>query len=332
MAGSIVAFVAATLEFIALGIFKAATERMEPLRGTRPIRVLSLALRSPLWMVGMLLVMVGVVLQFVMLALLPLSAANPLSLAPLLVVLLIGLGFFGERLGVREWLSLGLFAVATLLVAVSVRQSASVRTESLPSYLPFFAVTVPSLVVPLIIFSVGDLRATGRHARPIAGVAYGASIGVLVGTAQLAAVGTFNAYRAGIRGAALLAEPYVWVMTLGITFGLGQILIALQRCRLVIVITISAIIAQTQLVLMATLLYGEGWPQNLLWSLLRAAGFGLGIVAVFVFPRHAPDPDQAGPPEVPYAQGARQADSLERQMYGSAPYPPPRPPRRGYRA
>ena len=297
MAGSLVALLATTLEFLACGFFKVAAARMEPLRGTRPIRVLSLAVRSPHWLAGMVLVLAGIVLQFLSLTLIPLSSANPLYLTPLIVLLVMAVGYFHERLTLREWLSLGLLAIATLLIAVSVSHGEHAR-NALPTHTLFFAVVIPSVVIPLIVFSVGDLHQTGRHARPIAGIAYGASMGVLIGTGQFAAAGLFNAYQSGLRGTALLQEPYLWAMVLSAGFGLGQMLIALQRCRMAIVITVDSVVAQTQLVVMATLLYGEGWPHDQLWSLVRAGGFALGLVAIFIFPRHEPDPEESGAHEV----------------------------------
>ncbi|MGI8329814.1 hypothetical protein ACRYCC_07590 [Actinomadura scrupuli] len=297
MTGTIVTLAAATLELLACGFFKVAGERMEPLRGTRPLRVLSLALKNGYWLFGMLLILDGIVLQFLSLELIPLSSANPLNLIPLVVVLIMALGYFHERLTTREWVSLAMLAAATGLIALSVAHGLNTRTGSgLPSHALFLAVALPSMAIPLVIFSLGDLRPTGRHARALAGIAYGASIGVLIGTAEFSAVGLFNAYQAGIRGVALLAEPYLWVMVLGAVFGLGQMLIALQRCRLAIVITVDAVVLQTQLILMSTLLYGEGWPREPLWSLLRAAGFALALIAIFTFPRYEPDPVRPGAP------------------------------------
>jgi drug/metabolite transporter (DMT)-like permease len=307
MAGSMVALLATTLEFLACGFFKVAAKRMEPLRGTRPIRVLSLAVRSPYWLVGMLLILAGIVLQFLSLTFIPLSSANPLYLTPLLVLLVMAVGYFHERLTRREWLSLGLLAIATLVIAVSVAHGEHAG-KALPSYALFFAVVIPCVVIPLIVFSVGDLRQTGRHARPIAGIAYGASIGVLIGTGQFAAVGLFNAYQSGLRGTALLQEPYLWAMVLSAGFGLGQILIALQRCRMAIVITVNSVVGQTQLVVMATLLYGEGWPHDRVWSLVRAGGFALGLAAILIFPRHEPDPEESGAHETQPGPG-RQASA-----------------------
>lgn len=223
-----------------------------------------------------------------------------MNLIPLVVVLIMALGYFHERLTTREWLSLALLAAATGLIALSVSHGLNAKTgDDLPSHTLFSAVALPSMVIPLVVFSLGDLRPAGRHARALAGIAYGASIGVLIGTAEFSAVGLFNAYQAGIRGPALLAEPYLWMMVLGAVFGLGQMLIALQRCRMAIVITVDAVVLQTQLILMSTLLYGEGWPREPLWSVLRAAGFALALIAIFAFPRYEPTSVQPG------ASGAR---------------------------
>jgi multidrug transporter EmrE-like cation transporter len=287
MNGAVIALVATGLYYVGTAVFKVSASRMPPLHGTRPIHLFGRMFTSWIWLIGLVIVAVGFVLQFNALAMLPLSVAQPIFVSTLVILLWIAVGILGERLTAREWLGLTLFAVATLMLAMSVVPGQGTESTAVPATGLFLAVALPSLVIPVIVFSIGDLRPAGRHARPLSGVAYGLSSGVLVGTCELAVKGTVNLYHSGVHDAvALLTEPYVYVIAAGAILGICQAQIALQRCRLAIVLSVCTVAAKTQLVVMGTMLYGEPWPHDPLWSSLRVAGFALGIATIALFPRY----------------------------------------------
>jgi drug/metabolite transporter (DMT)-like permease len=298
MNGAVIALVATGLYYVGTAVFKASARRMQPLQGTRPMHLFGQMWTSWRWLAGLAIVAVGIVLQINALTMLPLAVAQPIFVSTLVLLLWIAVGYFGERLTAREWLGLALFAVATLMVAMSVVPGQKTTSE-VPSLDLFLVVVIPSLLIPVIVFSIGDLRPAGRHARPLSGVAYGLSSGVLVGTAELAVKGATNVYDAGVRDVvAWLTEPYIYVIAAGATLGISQVMIALQRCRLAVVLSICTVAAKTHLVVMGTLLYGEPWPHDLLWSSLRIAGFALGIAAVAFFPRYEEPEQQLGREDV----------------------------------
>lgn len=292
MNGAVIALVATGLYYVGSAVFKVSATRMKPLHGTRPLHLFGQMFANRIWLVGLVIVSVGFVLQLNALTMLPLAVAQPIFVSTLVLLLWIAVGYFGERLTAREWLGLALFAVATLMLAMSVVPGQ--KTDSgVPAQGLFLAVAIPSLLLPVVVFSIGDLRPAGRHARPLSGVAYGLSSGVLIGTCELAVKGVTNAYDSGVHDMVtlLLVKPYVYVIFVGAVVGICQAQIALQRCRLAIVLSICTVVAKTQLVVMGTLLYGEAWPRDPLWSSLRVAGFALGIAAVAFFPRYE-DPEQ----------------------------------------
>lgn len=298
MNGAMIALVATGLYYVGSAVFKVSARRMKTLHGTRPIHLFGQMFSSWIWLIGLAIVSVGFVLQIRALTMLPLGVAQPIFVSTLVILLWIAVGVLGERLTAREWLGLALFAVATLMLAMSVVPGQK-TTSAVPPQGLFLAVAIPSLVIPVIAFSIGDLRPAGRHARPLAGVAYGLSSGVLIGTAELAVKGITNVYNSGVHDVmALLAEPYIYVITAGVILGICQAQIALQRCRLAIVLAVCTVAAKTQLVLMGTLLYGEPWPHDALWSWLRAVGFALGIAAIALFPRYEEPEHQLGREDV----------------------------------
>lgn len=81
----------------------------------------------------------------------------PIFVGSLIPLLLIALVFFKERLRIREWASLGLIAISVLMVSLSVR-SDTVPADEPVSNPSLLAVVVPSLLIPMLLFSLGDRR------------------------------------------------------------------------------------------------------------------------------------------------------------------------------
>ncbi len=131
----------------------------------------------------------------------------------------------------------------------------------------------------------GDYRPDGRHARPVAGIAYGLSSGLPVGVAELAVKGWSDE---PVSGTAILHTPYPYVTVLAAALGFGIMQAAFQRSRVIIVATVMTIAAKTYLLLVGTLLYGEPWPEDRGRVTLRVLGFAVAGFAVLLFPRHDP--------------------------------------------
>ncbi|MFI6519368.1 hypothetical protein ACIBF1_27695 [Spirillospora sp. NPDC050679] len=291
------ALAAVVLYYVGAALFKRAGARMPPLRGTRPLHLLGELARSPLWLAGLLVFAVGMELQIIAFAELPLGVAQPLFASTLLVLLWIGATCFGERLAPREWLGVGLFALSAVLVWASVRPGPR-GIGSLPPAPLAVAVVVPSVLLTVLLFSRGDLRPAGRHARPLAGVAYGLGSGVALGAGEVAIKGLAVVNAARGQGPHPLATPYPYLVGLAVAVGLAQAMIAMQRCRMVVCVSVCTIAAKTYLVLVGSLLYGGDWPADPLWGAVRAAAVLLAAGAVAVFPRYESCPD-GGPPYGP---------------------------------
>ncbi|RFU38034.1 hypothetical protein DZF91_29755, partial [Actinomadura logoneensis] len=149
------------------------------------------------------------------------------------------------------------------------------------------AVTVPAVLVAGLVWLVGDRRAGGRHARRLAGVAYGIGAGACAGLAEAGVRGMALAFEDSGRDLpAVLDTPYPY-LTLGLAaLALGQLQVALQRCRLVIIATVLTAIGRGYLVLAGTVLFHEGWPTDPVPFALRTGGFALALAALVSFPRY----------------------------------------------
>ncbi len=278
-------------------LFKTAAGRMSPIGGRHPLHAAGRLARSPRWLAGVAVLLAGFALSAFALVTLPVVATLPAYGLGLVTLLTVGLSGFGERPTSREWLAVLITVAAMITAALSVLPGAG---ESLPDALhrpggagaadalPLWKaglVFVPSLVLPLWMFCVRDRPVSGRHARPLTGIAHGLGAGVLLGATEVFGQGMAMMLADG-RGAGVLASPHPYLFLLAGGLGLGLLSIGLQRCRLMIIVTVVTVTAKTHLLLSATLLYGEPWPHESGPFLLRVAGVGLAVLALLAFPRH----------------------------------------------
>ena len=284
MSGVTAAFVATALYYIGFAVFKVAADRMTPLRSNRIPHMIWHILSNWIFLIGLCLVLGGLSVQIVALKKIPLSEGVPIFVSGLIPLIIIAVVVFGERLTVREWISLSLIAAAMLLLALSIGAPPAIHVTHVAPW-KLAAAAVPALLVPLAIMAFGDYRPDGRHARPVAGIAYGLSSGLPVGTAELAIKGWSGAPETG---AAILHTPYPYVTVLAAALGFGIMQAAFQRSRIIIVATVMTIAAKTYLLLVGTLLYGEPWPGDSRRVALRVLGFVVAGFAVLLFPRHDP--------------------------------------------
>ncbi len=281
------ALLGTSVYYAAFLVFRNAARRMPPLRGGRPVHAAWSMVTDWVWFTGGLLLFVGLAYEVIAFSALPLAIAQPFFSVSLVLLLVYATLFLGERLSAREWTSVALFGVATVLLGLSGGGGDSTDLDSrAPGVWQLLVVVIPPLVISGLVWLVGDRRRDGRHARPLAGVAYGIGAGVCSGVAE-----------AGIRGIAavwadrgtleaLLVSPYPY-LTLGMAgIALIQLQIALQRCRVSIVATLITVTGRTMLVLCGPVLFGESWADGLVPTLLRVGGFSLTLLAIALFPRH----------------------------------------------
>ncbi|MEU8307028.1 DMT family transporter [Actinomadura sp. NPDC048955] len=293
------ALLATTVYYIAFLVFRVSARRMEPLRGSRPFRVARLMLTDPVWLGGGLLLFLGLGYEVVAFSAVPLAVAQPVFALGLVLLVAFAVGFLGERLSLREWASVALFVLATGLIGLSATTEGEPRadatlTGTLARPWTMLAVCAPAVIVAALVWLVGDRRAGGRHARRLAGVAYGIGAGACAGLAEAGIRGISLLYEDTGSVRAVLESPYPY-LTIGLAaIALGQLQVALQRCRIAIVAVVLTVIGRTYLVLSSTVLFGEQWPRDTGPFALRAGGFALALAALALFPRYE-DPAARSP-------------------------------------
>ncbi len=265
------------LYFLGFLLFKKAAPTLPPLRGVRPLHFAVSVMTSWPWLIGALVTGSGVVLQF--------AALTRLSLPVMITVLLCGLGVVmflaapasGEHATAAELRCLTLLAAAGIMIAWSGPGAPP------PVPLPTLALlAAASLLLPVALFSFGDTHPEGQHARPLTGLSYGISAGVLIGFGELALGLQIDA---GITAAAL-AGPLPWLFLLAAACGIAQLQIALQRCRMTVVVFVATAVAKTYLVIVGGLLCLDSTAPPFTSPWLLPPGMALIAAALVLTPRH----------------------------------------------
>ncbi|MES9538797.1 hypothetical protein [Actinomadura sp. NPDC000600] len=330
---TIVAFLSTGACFVGMAFLKTATNRMPSLYGARPFALAAAMLSSRTWAIGFTVVGVGFALQYTALTALPLSAVQPAMLAGLaLLPLIAGIGL-GERLGLREAVCMAFAAAAIVLYADAADGADSF--DRVPADPVLVAAISPSLALPAVLFLVSDLRRKGAHERPLSGITYGISTGMLIGAAEVALTGMATV-KAPLDDLAASPNPYLFIAATALAA--GQIQIAFQRCRLLIVGFLVIMTANPQMLLVTTALYGHGWEPRAAPLASLTGGLLLNLAAVWFLPRHErtrstrPSRRTSGVWTAPSASGPDQNPPLPRKPFGRGvvgserlPLAPPEP-------
>lgn len=278
--------------YVAFLVFRLAAARMPALRGSRPLHAAWHMVTDPVWFGGGLILFLGLGYQVVAFTAMPMSVAQPIFAISLIFLVTYAVWFLEERLNTREWFSVALFVLATVLIGLSAGAgstaplSAEASMPALERPWHLAAVIAPALVIAAMVWLVGDRRSGGKHARKLAGVAYGIGIGACAGVGEASIRGMALVYEDTGDIVQVLWSPYPY-LTLAISgLSLIQLQIALQRCRVAIVASVLTVIGRASQVLSSYVMFGEHWPEDFAPFMLRAAGLTLALVALTVFPRY----------------------------------------------
>ncbi|GAA0948856.1 hypothetical protein [Actinocorallia libanotica] len=305
----VLAFLSGCLYYLGFVFFKDAADALPPLRGTRPGHFAASVARNGKWLAGAALMGGGVVIQVVAAPQLELPVLVTALLAGLAALVVLSFAVRRERVGGAEAAWLTAMAAGGLLVSWS-----DPATPADVSGAALTLLALPSLALPVLLFTIGDTRPDGRHARPLTGIAYGIGAGVLVGFAELA----FNLQARQGFNADAFTGPFIPLFVIGVTIGLAQLQMALQRCRLLTVVFVATIIAKAYLVAGFGLLSLSLPEPAFATPILLAAGLALIAVALFLIPRHEPTPRPAPAPR---------STATPRPRPANAPPGPPPPER-----
>ncbi|GAA2603143.1 hypothetical protein SMC26_03350 [Actinomadura fulvescens] len=317
--GAVVLASAAPVAYVAgFALFKTTASRMPRLTGARPLHTTRHLALNPVWLWGLTTLIIGLVSQSLVMTRLPVSVVVPMYGPVMAVLLLVSVSNFGERVtsGERRALTVLLMALLAFAAAGGLLTGDS-PTEAGPwdASVPLWKlslVVVPSLLIPLWLFTVRDKPVDGRHAKRVTGVAFGLGAGVVVGLAEssgasIARIVNEHPWRLE----PVLASPHPYIVVVAGLLGAGLAQIGLQRCRLSVVIIVLAVGSKASLWLTGILVYGQPWPKTPGAFLLSGVGLILAAWSVLLIPRHESEP----------------APTTATVESGPAPRPAPRPAR-----
>lgn len=293
MIGLLLALAAAIGYAAGLTVEQRALRRLPEISIRRPARLLVVLCSSPVWIAGFLVALFGLGCQTVALAYAPLTIVQPVFLAALTLLLMLGERLFGQRPSIRVWASLGCMVAALAMISASVGHGDDVGVRAATQVV--VVVTLASALLGVVACLLAHRAAGGGSA---VGVIYGSAAGLFYGIAGMQAKGVAGLFvRYHLRGVvpAMLRAPYPYLLALTCLLGLGLFQIALQRNRASIVVPVQNVVGNVYVVAVGSLLFHDRLPANPTLVALRIVGFALALVVLFVMPhRDVPAGERAG--------------------------------------
>lgn len=299
--GILLALVATLLYNVGFVLQKSALGKVSSLARAGLVEFVRVLFTSPLWVAGFVSVLAGLSCQILVLAILPLTVVQPIGVCGIVLLLLLSQVFLAERLTGPQWRVVGLISVSFLLIVFSL--SPGGEAAGTGSHLrELCAVSIPTAVLALVVFTSAERGALRRHRRAAGGVAHGLAAGLFYGIAGLDAKGVAGLIdpsdlRSAVLSAITSPFPYLLVSAAGAGFALFQT--ALQRHQASVVVPVSNVVSNIHVVATGTVIFGEHFPANPVRLLLRLAGFAGAVLALVLLSRASAAPAGPAAPAAP---------------------------------
>lgn len=277
---------------------KRALAKLPPLRAGEPGRLVRLLAGSPLWLLGLLSLLLGLAAQMRAYQTLPIAVAQGIFVSGMVLLLLLAPLLLGERPTRRDrWGAAAVVAALGMIVGSLAEGQdtvgAGARTGSL------LAVCLPALATGLVVFAAVTVGSRGRHRSEAGGgAAYGTALGLIYGVMALAIKGlsglVADSELAGVADLATAAAttPYLYLLLFTGAAGLALSQMALQRSTASLFVPVCTIVTSVFSTTSGTAVFGERLPDSPLLQGLRVGGLVLGAAAVLILSRR----DAAPPP------------------------------------
>jgi hypothetical protein len=241
----------------------------------RPLRSAAALFRSRWWTIGFSIAVGAWALHVAALAVAPLSVVETTISGGLVLLAWLASRWFGARVGVREWLGLGLCATGLALLAVTSGQGGDPGAGySTAAMIPFEATAVGIGLLLLLSGSSGASRGFG-------GALLGVAAGLLLGVANVsvkALTGTVPADPLSI------VSPWTLVaLTAGVVafFALAR---GMQRTAAIPVITLTTVAANVIAIAGGVLVFGDPVGGDPVGVVARCGAFVAVIAAAALMP------------------------------------------------
>ncbi|MEC3980073.1 hypothetical protein [Amycolatopsis sp. H20-H5] len=278
--GIALALVATTAYNAGFVVEKLALAGLPPINLGRPVQLLHTLFTAPGWVLGFLCMALGLACQTLVLALLPISVAQPLQAPGIGVLLLLAWLLLGEKADRRDWLRLATVMISVLLLGLSVGGDTRPDTGTAdPTAMLAVLGSSALLTVPLYAKAHGHRSASGVSAGLATGLLYGmAGLGLKALSSQLTHRPAVDVL------AALPRSPYLYLVAGASLVGMALFQTTLQRFRASVVVPTSNVAGSCYVLLLGSWLFHERLPTDPVILALRVAGLLTALLALAIQP------------------------------------------------
>ena len=265
-------FAASLLLAVGLMMMKVRASDLPIARGRGTLGAVIAWLRDPVWIGGLVVQTAGYALYMVALADAPVSMMAVAMQGGIALFVVLAVVFLGERARLWEWIGIGVFLVAALMLAGSLEAGAVQG----PVDLGALAITsVAAVAITLALLLARGLRRSGAAIAIASGIALGfAGLYTKPLADRLAGAPDLAALTAG-----LLASPYTYLMIVTNVAGLVMLQNSFAMGRGIIAMPLSSAISNVIPIAGGIAVFGEWLPSDPLAAAMRAGAFVLTIAA-----------------------------------------------------
>lgn len=265
-------FASSLLLAFGLLMMKVRANALPIARGRGTLGAVMAWIRDPVWIGGLAVQAAGYALYMVALAGAPVSMMAVAMQGGIALFVALAVVVLGERARIREWLGIGAFVVAALMLAGSLDAGAIQRPVDSGA---LAIVSVAAVAITLALLVAPALRQSGAAAAIAAGIALGfASLYTKPLADRLAAAPNLAAL-----AAMLLASPYTYLTIVANVAGLVMLQNSFALGRGIIAMPLSSAISNMIPIAGGIAVFGERLPDNPLAAAMRTGAFMLTIAA-----------------------------------------------------
>ena len=229
-------------------------------------------IRDPLWIGGLAVQAAGYALYVVALAGAPVSMMAVAMQGGIAVFVVLAVVLLGERARLLEWLGIGAFVVAALLLAGSLDAGA---VQGPPNVGALAIASVAAVAITLALLVAPAVRRNGAATAIASGIALGFAGLYTKPLADRLAAAPDLAVLATI----LLASPYTYLAIVANVAGLVMLQNSFAMGRGIIAMPLSSAISNVIPIAGGIAVFGERLPGDPLAAAMRAGAFALTIAA-----------------------------------------------------
>ena len=229
-------------------------------------------IRDPLWIGGLAVQAAGYALYVVALAGAPVSMMAVAMQGGIAMFVVLAVVFLGERARLLEWLGIGAFVVAALMLAGSLDAGA---VQARPNVGALAIASVAAVAITLALLVAPAVRRNGAATAIASGIALGfAGLYTKPLADRLAAAPDL-----AVLATVLLASPYTYLAIVANVAGLVMLQNSFAMGRGIIAMPLSSAISNVIPIAGGIAVFGERLPGDPLAAAMRAGAFALTIAA-----------------------------------------------------